>query len=248
MAMPGKWAVILLAGTAAVVGCRAGSDTPPTPVSALLGSSWNCLAAPTAFDGPGSIFRVTPDGTKFTVADFAPQAGIQKQPFVAPTATQTVDVGVGVAAQIIGVPVSADIAASNKVRVTQSFGGAEEHNTTDDAVRGIIGDFYARADLDRTQRYYLVRRAIVARAIKYDFDRDFSASLGLDVAVEVARIRPSARYSRTGGASYEETFQQPQNVCVIAQALPVPRPPAAAPAAPPAAAASDVPLFRTVGR
>lgn len=243
-----KWLVVAFTGTALATGCRLTEDTPPTPVARLLGPGWNCLAAPSAFDGPGTIFRVTSDGTKFTVTELGSQAGVRREPFAAPTATQTVEVGAGVVAQIIGVPLSAEASVTDRFRVEQAFGGAEELNTTDDGVRGVVDAFYARRDLDRRQRYFLVRRAVVARSVRYDFDRDISGSLGVDIAVEVARIKPSARYSRTGGFHYEDTFAQPQNVCILAEALPVPRPPAGVSAAPAVPAPSDTPLFRAVGR
>lgn len=244
-----NWLVVTLAGTALAAGCDLSTNpSPPTPVARLLGPGWNCLAAPSAFDGPGTIFRVTSDGAKFTVTDLGSQAGVRREPFAAPTATQTVEVSAGVVAQIIGVPLSAEASIADRFRVEQTFSGAEELNTTDDGVRGVVDAFYARRDLDRRQRYFLVRRAVVARNVRYDFNRDLSGSLGVDLAVEVARVKPSARYSRTGGFHYEDTFTQPQNVCVLAEALPVPRPPAGAPAAPAVPMSSDTPLFRTVGR
>ncbi|HEY4251408.1 MAG TPA: hypothetical protein VGM87_09405 [Roseomonas sp.] len=242
--------LIVIAGTALVPGCGLVSrnDSQVTPVARFLPPGWNCLATPSAFDGPGSIFRVAADSTKFTVGDFAAQAGVRREQFAAPTATQTVETGAGVIAQIIGLPLSAEAAASERYSVEQTFGGAEELNTTDDSVSAIIEAFYARRDLDRNQRYFLVRRAIVARSVQYAFNRDVSASLGVDLAVEVARIRPSARYSRTNGFRYEDTFAQPQNVCVVAQPLPVPRPPPAVRASPPPAPPDNVPLFRSAAR
>jgi hypothetical protein len=206
------------------------------------------LAAPTAFDGAGSIFRVTPDGTKFTVGDYANRADIRREPFVAPTATQARDIEAGVLAQLIGVPVSANAAVASKYRVRQVFGSVQEINTTDDGVRSIVDDFYRRDDLNRNDRYFLVRRAVQARSVTYEFDRDLSASFGGEVAANILRVSPTARYTRADGARYENTFADSQNVCILVQPLPVPRPPAVAPAAPPIPPPDDVPLFRRVGQ
>ena len=220
---------------------------PPTPISAIVPDGWNCLAAPSAFDGPGSIFRVTEDGTKFTVGDFGSDVPRQSGPFVAPTVTQTRDIGAGVVAQLIGLPMSANAAAADKYRVQQKFGGVQELNTTDDAVRNVVNAFYTRPDLDRNQRYYLVRRAVTATSVRYDFDQDISGSFGADIAAKVVTVRPKASYSRADGIHYDNTFSQPVNVCVLAQQLPVPQPPAQAPAAPGIAIPDNVPLFNRIG-
>lgn len=230
-----------------LTGCHL-TPTAPEAIAAGLGPGWNCLATPSAFDGAGVVFRVTPDGTKFTVEDFSQEAGLQRAPWVAPTATQTVSIGAGVIAQLIGVPASGNASASDKYTVRESFGGAEQINTTDVGVDGVVNAFYAKQNLDHTQRYYLVRRAVTAKSVKYDFDKDISASFGADLAVKVVQVKPNASYSRNGGFHYDATFDVPQNVCILAQPLPVPRPAASVPSAPPTSVRDDVPLFSRMGR
>ena len=231
-------------GVLALLGCTPAS--PPSPIAGILGPGWNCLATPSAFDGPGVVFRVTSDGTKFTVADYSAQAGAKPAPFVAPTATASVNVGAAVVAQLVGLPMSGNISATDKYQVQQTFGGAQEVDTTDDGVSSIVDMFYQRTNLDRTQRYYLVRRAIVATSVKYDFDKDISTALGGDITAAIATIKPSASYSSSSGYHYQDTFPKPESVCIVAQLLPVPKPSSAAasPAVPPP---DNLPLFIRVG-
>ncbi|WP_349606854.1 hypothetical protein [Cupriavidus sp. DF5525] len=232
-----SWLVI---ATAAISGCLPKATTHV--VDSNLGPGWNCLATPSAFDGPGVIFRVTQDGTKFTVVDSTTEAAVERAPFAATKAGKTTTISADIVARMIGMPLSVDGKAASKYVVEQSFSGAEELNTVDDKVSTIISKFYSRTDLDPSQRYYLVRRAIVARSVKYDFDRDISDSFGTDLALKVVSIKPSASYNSSNGFHYQDTFAVPQNVCIVAQWLPVPRP-AGTGAAPPVPPPDNTPLF-----
>lgn len=228
--------------------CTHTSNDQPTPVVGFVGTGWTCLAAPSAFDGPGTIFRVTSEKVKFTVGDYAKQAAIQTAPWIQPTATQSVDVSAGIIAKMIGIPLSTTASAASKYQVQQSFQGAEELNTTDDSVKEIITAFYRRADLDSGQSYYLVRRAVVAKTVTYTFNRDLSSAFGAAISAKVVEVNPTANYSRVNGFRYTDTFLNPQNVCVLAQRLPVPRPTQTAPAAPTLPLSIDEPLFTTAAQ
>lgn len=236
---------------AALSGCADGAHPPP-PIVENIPAGWNCLSVPSAFDGVATIFRVTPDGTKYTVANVQTNVELLQAPWIQPTATKKQNLSAGIVAQLIGLPVSGSASASNQYVVQQSFGDAQEVNTTDDSVAGVKKAFYQRTNLDPNQKYYLVRRAIMARTIQYDFDRDLAASFSVDIAAEIIKVKPEASYSTKNGFHYKETFPSPQNVCLLAERLPVPRPQegflaGAAPSASPGTP-TDVPLFTRVGR
>lgn len=241
------WSSAALPAAVGVMLAGCSGPSVPQAIEASLGPGWNCLATPSAFDGPGVIFRVTPEGIKFTVTDLSPRAGLQRASWVAPTATQMVTVGADVIAQLISVPVSANLSAKESYTVRESFGSAEQVNTTDDGVEGVLNEFYSRPSLDPAQRYYLVRRAITARSVKYDFDKDISASFGVGLPAKIATIDAKAAYTRDSGFHYDSTFDAPQNVCIVAQLLPVPRPSIAVASAPPPRTPDGVPLFTKNG-
>lgn len=228
------------------VGCNPAAPPAP-PISDNIGHGWNCLTTPTAFDGVGTIFRVTPEGTKFTVTNQSDKVDIQAAPWIQPTAVKTVSVGAGVVAELIAIPVSANASLSNKYTIRQSFADAQEVNTTDFGVADLKAAFLSRPGLDRTQRYYLVRRAIVAKSVQYDFDHDLSSSFGVDVAIEVVKVKPNASYSNIGGFHYKDTFPSPQNVCILAESLVLPAAGPSAAASPQPQDADNSPLFSRVG-
>lgn len=86
-----RWVWWLLGAASSVVlaGCK-NTPTPPEAIAASLGPGWNCLATPSAFDAPGTVFRVTLDGTKFTVANFTPQPRPQPASWVVLTSNPSV--------------------------------------------------------------------------------------------------------------------------------------------------------------
>ena len=211
----------LLIAAALPILLGASSCPPPTPdvLESSLGTGWNCFAAPTAFDGPGAIFRVTPDGAKFTVGDYGARAGVVTSPFENLTATQTVRMNAGIVAQILRIGLGVNASAHRNYTVTQTFGGAKALNTTDDGVAAILADFRARRDIRPNNRYYLVRRAVSATHVKYDFDTDIAADFGADVAVKIARVTPGATYSNVEGFRYDSAFDPPVYTCVLAERL-----------------------------
>ncbi|MGE5537148.1 MAG: hypothetical protein ACM30I_00910 [Gemmatimonas sp.] len=203
------------------VALGASSCPPPAPdvIASSLGPGWNCLAAPTAFDGPGSIFRVDPRGAKYTVGDYGARAGIVTSPFANLTATQTVKVNAGIVAQILRIGLGVNAGAHRDYTVTQTFGGAKALNTTDDGVQQILDDFAKRRDIRANNRYYLVRGAVAATRVTYDFDSDIAADFGADVAIKVAHVTPSATYSNREGFRYDSSFEPPVYTCVLAEEL-----------------------------
>src|SRR5262249_30709355 len=155
--------------------------------------------------------------TKFTVTDVSADVDVRQAPWIEPTATKKVNIDASIIAGLIGVPVSGQASGADKYTVKQSFSDAQEVNTTDDGVANAKEAFYKRRGLDPRERYYLVRRAIIARSVQYDFDKDLSTSFGADIRLQVVSAKPTASYSAQDGFHYKNTFSKPENVCILAE-------------------------------
>lgn len=240
-----KFGLTALAGLS-LMGCH---SNPVSPIA--LGPGWNCLATPSAFNGAGVVFMVDPNGAKYTVADYSSVANVRLGPAPNISASKTYNMSAGLLAQVLKIPLKLDVSENESYKVTQSYSGGREANIDQDGANAVIRVFSTRSDLLPKNRYYLVRGALTATAVKYDFDRDISTSFGADLPIKVVTVSPNAKYESTNGFHYSDSFTQPVNVCIEPETMPVPVPtannlPRAAPASP--VSLGNVLLFRSVTR
>jgi hypothetical protein len=247
-------AAILLAAS----GCA--GPVKPVPIVAI-GSDFNCLSYPSAFRDSGVVFAVNKqDGGATTFKDLHATSGVvvNTAEFVDISASRKNTVNAGVLASLLGLPLKAGANADSVFAVSQTFGNASQTDVDQASTNLLVDAFYGSPELTRAigsgdaarTSYYLVRNTIRALDVAYKFDRDIRADIdvGATAIPGVGAIEAKAGFDNVTGLSYDKTFKQPEDVCIQAVLLPVPRPrqPASVAAAVPAwrAGPGDQPLFK----
>ncbi len=184
--------------------------------------------APNELDKPGLIFRVTPNGQRFPVGylNVIPDKGKIEIKSI----SETKSLSVGVLANLLELPqnkikLGTDVDLNKVLKFNMKATNTSIESLTDFAIdsllkkalklikeNGIVG----RMNND----YYIIRESILATKLEYNFDREVSNKLGLDVALsELTKIKPNTKLTNGAQINLGFTYENPLRVFFKAEQL-----------------------------
>jgi hypothetical protein len=193
----------------------------------VIAPGWQCLLTPTAFDGPGSLFSVSPDGTKSRIVDLEKLklVRVRREPSTLGTITSDKKVEGSVALTLLekiipglGAKFSAGAHAINVSRV--AYANVIEETTYETELTPVLNAWIAKNSkqyMPRVQgvRYFIVRDAYQAGLIDYHFSKDDLVQFGGEASFKQIAAG-SGSFSKGADSSYDlkQTFSLPLRVCV----------------------------------
>ena len=223
---------VRLAGAIALLLCTCKSltqSTVPTMLAnpSVIGAGWQCLITPTAFDGPGTLFSVSPDGTKSRIVDLEilKLIKVRRAPSTLGTITTDKRVEGGVALTLLekmvpglGAKLSGGAHSINVSRV--AYANVVEETTYDTELTPALTAWITKNGkqyMPRMQgmRYFIVRDSYQAGLVDYHFSRDNLVQFGGEASFKQL-FGGTGAFSKGSDASYDlkQTFEPPLRVCV----------------------------------
>jgi hypothetical protein len=210
------------------LGCNATTTAKPPatipPLEETLGKGWQCLAVPTGFEAPGTIFTLDPRGIRQDEIDLSSSFHGRKADAAVGDINQSWGVTVAFSLSIIGKAnvsgsISPDLAAKRAVSVSLIKPVQMELIDLPDfeTAKQWIGQ-HPEA-LDGGRRAFVVRQALVANGLNFQFDGSIVAELGGDAKfsnmVEVSGT-PKPQDTPAGKVYVlNQTFPSPLRVCIL---------------------------------
>lgn len=148
-------------------------------------TGWQFYARPTTLEPPGTVFRLDKVGKKFTVDHL--KVKIEEGSEAEVSTVREIETTVGILARFFGLK-SFDVkAGAGRVkRLKFSMTDPVRQVTTDYAVRDVIGPFLKEWQFLKDCRYFLIREARTASAMKYLLTKDLFADLGGEATINAA--------------------------------------------------------------
>lgn len=197
----------------------------------VLGPGWQCLLAPTSFDGPGTVFSIESDGTKSRIVDLR-RATKSSKPI--PVNTQAAGIGVITSDRKVNASIAVSLlekispglaakisAGGHRLDVSKvQYGDVQEETTFDTDLKPILNAWLAKNAKEYMSgapgtRYFVVRDAYLAGLVDYHFSKDNVVDLGGEGTFKSLF---SANLSLSGGyeAGYDlnQKFDPRLRVCV----------------------------------
>lgn len=208
---------ILLTIVAVAIGLLAGcSPLQPPKAPGLSHEGFEAFATPRTFDGPGTIYRIDPDGKRFLVATIKLKTSGGAE--VVPKYSSTRDLSLNQLLESIGanaaaLPAKATSELSSKSSTTIEATKAFRAISSDDDVTAALSAWATSAKPRPGSTYYLVRETISTNSLSYKVNRSWLANLALDIqALKVAGYKGEGKTAGEDTLELNTQFEQMMNV------------------------------------
>lgn len=202
-------------------GCAQKPLSPP--VGSPGSEGFEAFATPRSFDGPGTIFRIDGEGKRFPVSEitFKVQDGIEEIPKASSSRVLSLNqlleaLGASAAAMPASVQANLSRTATTSIESTT----AQRRFVRDDDVVAAMMGWATRAKPNGDSVYYLIRETISTPGLVYKVDKNWLASINVDVqALKAAGYKGEAKASSGDTLEMNRTFSQPLNVWFKAEKI-----------------------------
>lgn len=204
-----------------LVGC-AGKPVAP-PVGALEAEGFEAFATPRSFDGPGTIFRIDGEKKRFPVTEiiFKVQDGTEEIPKASSSRVLSLSQfleALGASAVQMPASVKANLSRTTTTNIESTT--AKRRFVRDDEVVTTLRNWATQARPAGDSVYYLIRETVSTPSLVYKVDRNWLASLNLDVkALKAAGYTGEAKASSGDTLEMNRTFAEPLNVWFKAERI-----------------------------
>jgi hypothetical protein len=153
-------------------------------------SGMQTFPTPRHFDGPGTLYRVDGNGTRFRIADLSDRVSISRNREVMPKqrgnySSESTKAGF---LQFLGLSGGAEKQQEDRFSYSIELKDGWREQTDDEPLRSLALDLVRNGHYDPQETFYLIRETIDFSQVSLALDRNASQELGGEVAVtEMAR-------------------------------------------------------------
>jgi hypothetical protein len=148
----------------------------------MLPPGWQFYSRPTNLEGPGTVFRIDKDGTRFIVGRLAPVTDSGPEPGM--SKVESIEMKIGIMARLLGLEAwNADVSGSKVKTLEFELTRPVRESTTDQNMDAVLKPFVAGMEFRPKNRYFVVREVRSAEAMKYRLSNDQLGELGGKAAV-----------------------------------------------------------------
>lgn len=218
------WAVLIMSVSLS-------SCATPTPKkildsgsSAVFGPGWQCMLVPSSFDGPGTIFSVDKGGVKYHLVDLSsqPEVAVSTSPAAMGEYRETETLGTNIILDLLDKAIPGARASLSADAGHTRTTDIEYSNLTYEVTYQTATDFAEKwfnqnIRPDNGTRYYFVREAYSAGAVKYDLSDNDVASLGGEAQVRNLLSGKGTLVNAKDSSSYQLTqdFSPKLRTCIL---------------------------------
>jgi len=222
--------ISILLGSALLAGCPSAPLKPPSPVSS---EGFEPFATPRSFNGPGTIFRLDEAGKLFPVAGirFEVQEGVEvipKMTFARVLSLSQFLEALGASTATIPASVRANLSRTTTANVESTT--AKRRYVFDEDIEPAMLKWASTAKPIGGSTYFLIRETIVTPGLVYKVDRNWLASLNVDIKVlKAAGYTVEPKGSSADTLEMSAVFSEPLNVWFKAERITLTQPLGGAP-------------------
>ena len=190
---------------------------------------FQCVAVPSKWKEPGSIFSVNAEGTSFRVGKVDAIKPLPESPVGFPAFESETTLGAGLLvstleslAKVTGWSAQVNATASEQVKIKSKYEGVKLEITEGQPDQQAIEWFKAkRLKVASRTRYFLVREAIKATSVDYEIKRGDIEKIGGEAKIKMVGEGKLNLIDRQNSNSYalKIKFDEPVNVCIKTQEL-----------------------------
>lgn len=224
--MDSLWYVIAGVIAAAIVGyillklSRVPSARKEILPAGALPPGWQFYSNPTTLEPPGTVFRIDPDGRKYNVDSL--KVVIQSGPEAVASVEESVAANTGMVARFIGLPtVAADLGAQKTETFVYEITDPVMEVISDVELDKTLKPFLDGLDYRQGHRYFVIRQARQASAIRYRLTRKQVDNFGGEASVGEQLSAQGKVFSsdRSGQYILEQTFKSPMRVMFLPEEI-----------------------------
>lgn len=185
----------------------------------ILEPGWQFYAKPTTLDAPGTVFRIDKEGRKYTVENLKIVTIKGKE--VSGRSTKSGNATIGVIANLLGIE---DLGISGKGKKVEKLefeiSDPEKEETTDIAIDEVLDPFLQRLDYRIDNRYFIIREARLASAMKYYLSEQLVNNICGD-ASRIVNSKVKGEFKRTGKGVFEinQKFNEPMRIMFLPEEI-----------------------------
>ncbi len=193
-----------------------GSELP----AGALPPGWQFYSNPTTLEQPGTVFRIDPQGRKYNVD--ALNVEIQSGEEAAGKVEESIEANAGMAARFLGLyDIEASMAAQKNERFVYEVTAPVKERISDVELDKVLPSFLDALAFRKGHRYFVIREALKASAMRYRLTRKQVDSFGGEASVgkQVSAQGKLFSSDRSGRYVLEETFKTPMRVVFLPEEI-----------------------------
>jgi hypothetical protein len=187
----------------------------PAQVAPVTEPGFQLFPTPRSGDGPGTVFRITPEGVRYDVVDLSgalsPAVTVETYPLLIDSTARSLRGDVLLKFVAAGGRITTQL--DRDVRVEFMLGGARREKTTDVEIDRVLRPRLADIIWRPNDRYYVIRETILVDSMRLKIDRSSANQLDQDATFRtVAADTMRLRWSRDATYQLAQRFVPPQRV------------------------------------
>ena len=181
----------------------------------VLDPGWQFYSNPTTLDAPGTVFRIDNNGRRYKVGKLDIKTTRGKE--AAGRSVKSGQASVGILASLFGLDKIGIGVKGNKVeRLEFEITNQVKEETTDMAIDEVIDPFLEQLDYRADNRYFIIREARIASAMKYFLSEQLVNDIsGGAPAIENIKVEGEFIRSKKGDYELNQTFDEPMRVMFL---------------------------------
>ena len=185
----------------------------------ILDPGWQFYSKPTTLDAPGTVFRIDNNGRRYTVGKLDIKTTRGKE--AAGRSVKSGQASVGILASLFGLDKIGIGAKANKVeRLEFQITNPVKDETTDMAIDEMIDPFLEQLDYRADNRYFIIREARIASAMKYFLSEQLVNDIsGGAPAIENIKVEGEFKRRKKGEYELNQTFDEPMRVMFLPEEI-----------------------------
>lgn len=205
-----------IGSVALTTNARIAASQVVTGLAPLSYPGFSTFPTPRTFDRPGTVFRVTPDGRRFSVGDIS--VPVQSGSEYIGNLEQSSDWNVSVLARFLNLVNITDTTGGQKSSVHVVLGSAARKSTYDGDID--IALKAANLNMTRPGSYFIIRDVISVDQIEYALSESWVAALGASIdARPEARGQASFSWKGTNSTTLVQRFAESHNIFYLPERL-----------------------------
>lgn len=194
-------------------------DEDTKRMAVILDPGWQFCSKPTELDPPGTVFRIDEEGRRFKVGDLAVET--QKGQEAAGRSIMSGQASVGIMATLFGMDKIGVGAKGKKVeRLEFEITDPVKEETSDMALDKVIDPFLEDLSFREDNRYFIIREARMASAMKYFLTEELVNEISGGVPeIENIKVEGEFKKSKEGEYELDQIFDVPLRVMFLPEEI-----------------------------
>ena len=185
----------------------------------MLEPGWQFYSKPTTLDPPGTVFRIDVAGRRYIVANLEVKATTGRE--ASGKSIKSGQASVGLVASLLGMDKVGIGAKGRKVeRLEFEITDPVKEETSDMAIDEVLDPFLERLDYRAENRYFIIREARMASAMKYFLSEQLVNDIsGGMPAIESIKTRGEFKQVKKGQYELNQTFDEPMRIMFLPEEI-----------------------------